>query len=134
MASGIASFAIISFLLMAKDASFLLMAKDAIYFLLHDYFRMLCLISFLHSQGSKWPFFKGFWGLRSLTGGRKHDTEVMPQSKCKFYLGSSPTDFLSLKSAMNFNMILIATQWLTFNLQSMECIDHIHQVTEVPLL
>lgn len=53
MASGIASFAIISFLLMAKDASFLLMAKDAIYFLLHDYFRMLCLISFLHSQGSK---------------------------------------------------------------------------------
>lgn len=34
---------------------------------------------------------------------------------------------------MNFNMILTATQWLTFNLQSLEGIDHIHQVTEVPL-
>lgn len=62
MASGIASFAIISFLLMAKDASFLLMAKDAIYFLLHDYFRMLCLISFLHSPGSKVTLFQGLLG------------------------------------------------------------------------
>lgn len=34
---------------------------------------------------------------------------------------------------MNFNMILIVTQWLTFNLQSLEGIDHIHQVTEVSL-
>lgn len=59
--------------------------------------------------------------------------KVMPQSKCKFYLGSALIDFLSLSSTMNFNMILTATQWLTFNLQSLEGIDHIHQVTEVPL-
>lgn len=59
---------------------------------------------------------------------------MMPQSKCKFYLGSALKDFLSLSSTMNFNMILIETQWLTFNLQSLEGIDHIHQVIEVPLL
>lgn len=57
-----------------------------------------------------------------------------PQSNCKFYLSSAPTDFWSLSSAVNFNMILIATQWLTFNLQSLEGIDHIHWVIEMPLL
>lgn len=34
---------------------------------------------------------------------------------------------------MNFNMILIATRWLTFDLQYLESIDHIHQVTEESL-
>lgn len=34
---------------------------------------------------------------------------------------------------MNFNMILIATQWLTFDVQSLGSIDHIHQVTEESL-
>lgn len=34
---------------------------------------------------------------------------------------------------MNFNMILISTQWLTFDLQSLGSIDYIHQVTEESL-
>lgn len=79
------------------------------------------------SQGLLWPLFT------DLCGG-KHDINVMPQSKCKFYLGSALTDFLSLSSTMNSNMTLIVIQWLTFNLQSLESIDHLHQVTEVPLL
>lgn len=71
--------------------------------------------------------------LCSLTRGRKPDTKVKTQSKCKFSLGSASADFLSFSCTMNFNMILIATQWLTFDLQSLESIDHIHQVTEESL-
>lgn len=93
-------------------------------------FRVFSLIPFCTFKPQERPFSKVFWGLCSVTRGRTHETKVKAQAKCKFFLGSAPTDFLSFRSTMNFNMILIATQCLTFDLQSLASIDHIHQVTE----
>lgn len=90
---------------------FLLMEKYCNLYFVPQLLHIFYLISFLHPKVPEWLFSRASGTRNGWKDERnRHDLKVTPLSD--FDLGSASTNFLSLSSTMNFNMIFIATRGL----------------------